>query len=177
MTKNILIGVLIVGIIILGWFTFKQWQEKKDLTSELSTKDSIIQLDRERYSKLGEEYKSKEQALADLKTENQELHKYIDEKNEQLRFYSNFYLKHKDSTYYRIIDSVRFVLIDSTIQVPLGQDSVGFNEENSIVKVSGFTFLYPSKGYLMNIEGKPFRLDVVVTEKNGLYKGYLDTVN
>ena len=177
MWKTILNVVLIIGVVILIGFTFKQCSDNNDLEAELSTKDSVIQYDSLRYSKLAREYKSKEEAMVDLKTENQELYTIIEEGNEQLRYYSNVVLKLKNRIIHRITDSVRFVLVEDTIRVPLGQDSVGFDEENSLVRVHGFTFLYPNKGYLMNIEGKPFRLDVVVTEKNGLFKGYLDTNN
>jgi hypothetical protein len=127
--------------------------------------------------KLAEEYQSLEQAKTDLEKNNKSLSEIIDKNKEEIRYYSNLILQVKTKVIERV-DTVKFVVRDSNLQVPIGKDIVEFEGENSVVKVFGNTYLYPYKGYKLNIEGKPFSLDVVVTkDKNDIYTGYADTHN
>ena len=178
MWKTILYIVLLIGIVILSVFLYKSCKNNDDLAYKISIKDSLIKIDSTKYSKIAEEYNNEKQANSDLRAKNKELSEYLQENKETIRYYSNLVLKLKNQTYYNIVDSVKFVIIGDTIRVPVGMDTVGFDEENSLVRVHGFTFLVPNKGYLMNIDGKPFPLDIVVTEdRDGIFTGYVDTKN
>ena len=178
MWKTICIIVLIIGIAILLFTNYKSCNTNDDLAYKISMKDSLHKIDSTKYSKIAEEYKNSEQANSDLMAKNKELSEYIQERDETIRYYSSLVFKLQNQTYYRIIDSVEFSIINDTIRVPIGMDTVNFDEENSVVRVHGYTFLVPNKGYLLNIDGKPFPLDVVVTEdRDGIFTGYVDTKN
>jgi hypothetical protein len=170
----IILSILLVGVSI---FAIKGCNDKKDLQFKITTQDSLFKLDSIRYSQLAKEYTSLEEANLDLKTKNEDLYNIIDENDEEIRYYTNLVLKVKNQITTRV-DTVKFTVIDSILQVPLGQDTIGFNTENGIFKVEGVTHLFPTKGYWLNMQGKPFELDIVVTkDENGIFKGYVDTKN
>lgn len=167
--------VLVVGILILSFLLFKQCKTNNDLKYKLSVQDSLVQLDSARYFKLFEEYESEKQAKHDLENRNKELFEIINKNNETIRYYSELVVKLKNQKYSRVDTTVKFVMKDSIIYVPYGDDVVYFDEENDIMRIHGKTFLYPQKGYLLNVDGKPVNVEVVVTEKKGMLTGYIDT--
>ena len=170
----LILTILLIGVCIVS---IKQCNDNKDLKFKISSQDSLIQLDSFRYSQVAYEYSSLEQAKNDLELRNKELSKIIDNNKEEIRYYTNLVLRVRDK-YITRVDTVRFTVIDSVLQVPLGQDTIHFEGENSLVRVDGETYLYPTKGYWMNLQGKPFDLDVVVTEDdNDIFTGYVDTKN
>lgn len=177
MKTTITIIVLIILLVAVSIFAIKGCNNQKDLQFKLATQDSLFKLDSVRYSQLAKEYSSLEEAKADLESKNKDLSEIIDNNEEEIRYYSNLILKVKNQIITRV-DTVKFVVVDSVLQVPLGQDTVNFSAENSLVRVDGVTQLFPTKGYWLNFQGKPFALDIVVTEdNNGLFKGYVDTKN
>jgi len=170
----IILSLLLIGVSI---FAFKQYNKVKDLKYRITTQDSLFKLDSIRYSQTAQEYQSLEQSKLDLEIRNKELSDIINNNKEEIRYYSNLVFKIRDKIITRV-DTVRFTVIDSVLQVPLGQDTIHFEGENSLVRVDGETYLYPTKGYWLNLQGKPFDMDVVVTENdNDIFTGYVDAKN
>lgn len=167
--------IFLILVIAGGFFYFqKQLYEKN---SQIYVRDSLIQDDSVRFHQLAEQYTTEKQARLDLEKQNKELAKLIEDANLQIRSFSQLLLKIKSQTFTHI-DTIHipFTLSGDTILVPIGQDSVQFAGENDIVKIGGSTFLYPRKGYIVTLEGKPFPLDIVVAEdRNGAFFAYVDT--
>lgn len=171
--SQIVLIVIIVGIIIYSSINIS------GKNGQIYYQDSLKQIDSMRYSQVALEYKTEKQANEDLKRENKALYDIVNQNKEQIRSLSQLVLKLETKTYTRIDTiSVPFLVHGDTVQVPLGQDSVKFAEENSIIKVYGSTFLYPHKGYTLTLEGKEFPIDLLVTEgKDGEFHSYVDTHN
>lgn len=170
-------GWLLVIILILGFVVYQQF-ELKEKYELLDYSDSLHKIDSVRYEKIALEFKTQEQINNDLKKSNINLSELLDKANEEVRLTSQLVLKYKNQYFSRRDTIPVFQVISDTIRVPVGQDTVGFDAENSLFKVKGQTNLYPYKGYWVNIEGKPFSIDFVVSEdRNGIFKTYIDTKN
>lgn len=169
--------ILFVVIIILSIWIFSLKKDLNDRENLIYVTDTITVIDSTRYSTLMAEYQNLQSAFADLERKNKSLYNIIKDNEEEISSYISIVLKLKEQIKEHITDTV-FVVNNDTILVPIGDDKVYINEETGIVKVTGYTYLHPKKGYIIKIEGKDIILDVVITEDaNGVYKAYIDTQN
>lgn len=170
-------GWLLVIALILGFVVYQQFELKKKYEL-LDYADSLHKIDSVRYEKIALEFKTQEQINNDLKKSNINLSELLDKAKEEVRITSQLVLKYKNQ-YFTYKDTVQvFHVVNDTINVPVGQDTVGFIAENTLFRVVGQTNLYPYKSYWVNIEGKRFQIDFVVAEdRNGIFKTYIDTKN
>ena len=171
-------GIWLIIVAVLLGFTIYQQFELKEKYSLLDYKDSLIKIDSMRYSKLALEFEDQKRIDEYLQKTNKSLSDLLDKAKEEVRVVSGLLLKLK-TQHFTGKDTVHvFNVIHDTIQVPIGQDTVGFDAENSLFKVTGQTSLYPYKSYWLNFEGKPFSIDFVISEdRNGIFKTYIDTKN
>lgn len=168
---------LLLIVIAISFIIYQQFElhQKKSI---IYYQDSIMVIDSTKYSVLAQEYQNEKDAIADLERYAKGLAEVIDSKNEKIRTYEQVIIKLKNQVY-TYIDTVEvFQVINDTILVPIGDDMVNIDIENSLYKVNGTTYLYPRKGYTIYFEGKPITLDIVIAEdKNGVYNSYIETNN
>ena len=171
----VLIGIIIIGI---GYYIYTLKKEILEKNNRIYVQDSLIKLGDNEYKKLTEEYRLQEQIKNDLKKRNDSLYSVVNLKQEDIVYLNSIILKLKNQKYTKIDTVTKFIIKDSIIYVPLGDDIVTIKEENSLFKIDAQTFLYPQKGYILNLEGKPFTIDLVLTEsKDGAYTTYIGTQN
>lgn len=169
--------VILIVLAVGGYIAYLQMQ-LHEKNSIIYYKDSIQVLGDNKYKTLAEQYQNEKDAKADLLRYNKELLAEIEKAKETINSYTQIVIKLKKQQYTYVDTTKVFNVINDTIRVPIGQDSVGINIENSLYKVIGSTFLYPHKGYDINFEGKEMTLDVVVTEDiNGIMHSYVDVNN
>jgi len=169
--------ILFVVIVILSIWIFSLKKDLNDRENLIYVTDTITVIDSTRYSTLMAEYQNLQSAFADLERKNKSLYNIIKDNEEEISSYISIVLKLKEQIKEHITDTV-FIVKNDTLLVPIGDDKVYINEESGIVKISGYTYLYPKKGYVVTIEGKEINLDIVITQdKNGVYKAYIDTQN
>lgn len=171
----ILIGILVIGI---GYYIYTLKKEINAKNNRIYVQDSLIKVGDNEYKKLTEEYRLQEQIDNDLKKRNDSLYSVINKKQENIVYLNSIILKLKNQSYTKIDTVTKFIIKDSIIYVPIGDDIVTIEEENSLFKINAQTFLYPQKGYILNLEGKPFTVDLVLTEDdNGVFQTYVGTQN
>lgn len=174
--KNIITGLVV--ILLIGSITYNivQHQEIKKKDKIQYDLDSLQKYDSVRYSQLALNYRTIEQAKNDLESKNASLYDIISKQNENIDSYVRTILKLKDQVIIKHDTVTHFIVKDSIIQVPIGDDKVSIHEGNDLFDIVGTTYLYPVKGYDLSIKGKPFGIDLVITEDiNGIYKSYIDT--
>lgn len=169
--------VVAIVVILSGVIIYQQVKLHKK-NSIIYYQDSIIALNSEQYKTLAEQYQNEKNAIADLERYNKQLADELDKANETIRNYTQIIIKLKNQTYTYKDTITVFNVINDTIRVPLGKDSVFINIGNSLYDIKGVTYLYPKKGYDVLFTGKPITLDIVVSEDaNGIYNSYIDVNN
>lgn len=173
--KYLILCIPIIALVI--WVILLQ-VKLKEKDSIIYYKDSLIVVGENKWKSLAEEYINQTQINADLRKNNAELGDLLEKEKVTAVQYQQLYFKLKNQTFVHVDTTVVFNTVHDTLQVPVGQDVVPFDEQNSIVHVYGKTQLYPKKGYTLTIDGKEFQVDVVIAEDaNGVKFAYVDTKN
>jgi hypothetical protein len=178
--KNIKWYIIAAVIIALGIWIVVLNIRLSEKNHKIYYQDSIHHIDSTKWMVLTELYKSIKQAHSDLKRENAALLDTIENRNEEIRMFTNFVIGFKKKIYIRVDTTTKFEVRNDTIYVPIGDDTV-YIKENFIdlIEVEGYTVLNPyKKSELEFSQPKPLEFDIVITEdENGVYNTYLDLKN
>ncbi len=178
--KNIKWYIIAAVVIALGIWIVVLNVRLNEKNHKIYYQDSIHRIDSTKYMVITELYKSIEQAHGDLKKENAALLDTIENRDEEIRMYTNFVIDFKKKTFIRVDTTYKFLVKNDTIYVPIGNDTVHIKENFiDLIEVTGYTVLNPyKKSELEFSQPKPLEFDIVLTEdENGVYSTYIDLKN
>ncbi len=172
----LLLGVFLLASVI---YNIVQKYEIADKNAKIYSQDSLIKLDSTKYKQVTEELQNEQQAKAYLIQINKDLAAQIEKAKEDIKEITQLVLKVKSQTFTYIDTNHVLISVNDTVKVKVGEDSVDINANyGDVAQIKGKTWLYPYKGYKLDVEGKPINVDIVLTEdENGVYNTYVDTHN
>lgn len=171
--SGILLIAFLIAVGIDVWNNFSLTKQNTKLSNDLAKAEKIVKETNSAFSIRG-------QQLEDLKSNNEELQKKIDKREEDIAALGQANLKLKDQLFK--IKNAKLTVIDPTgnpTNEPLSCDipnlRVDFEKEQDLWRVSGFCLTSPPSAEVSVSWSRPLQLSFILTKKNNQYRLYLDS--
>lgn len=166
---QIIIGLVFVGLSVFGFSSYmkfkKEEQRRVDAQNELARNSKIIQENSNTWSRLAQQ---KDDAINDLRADNERLAKIVEERGEEIYALSSAIVKFK---------SIKFIIkegdANQSEETP-GRLRVDFKQVQDPVSVSGYTLTNPAHAELEVGFTRPLKLKTVTTQRpDGSWNTYV----